>query len=95
MSVADYILKRLFTVNLAVFGLFIVCTEVISLGLVGICAGVSLGSLRVGLLYHGSCALASYSVVWLLERPGVFGAVHFCPLTSTIFAGFPSVLLST
>jgi integrase len=24
----------------------------------------------MGLLYHGSCALASHSVVWLLERPG-------------------------
>jgi len=34
-------------------------------------------------------------VGWLPGRLGVFGSVPLCPLTSIIFAGFPSVLLST
>ncbi len=47
-----------------------VYVEVLRLGLVQICMGVWLESLVRGLLYHGSGALASYPVVWLLEWPG-------------------------
>jgi hypothetical protein len=40
-----------FAVNLAVFGLFVRYAEALCPGLAGICRGVLLGSLIVGLIY--------------------------------------------
>ena len=48
----------------------------------------------MGLLYHGSCALASHSVVWLLGRLGNLSLVSFYLLASIFVDDFPSVLLS-
>ena len=48
----------------------------------------------MGLLYHGSCALASHSVVWLLERLGNLSLVSFCLLVSIFVDDFLLALLS-
>jgi len=41
-----------FAVNFAVLGLFVVRVGVLSLGLLRVCRGVSLGSLIMAVLYH-------------------------------------------
>jgi hypothetical protein len=48
----------------------------------------------MGLLYHGSGALARHSVVWLVERLGNLRLVSFCPPVSLVVRLFLSVLQS-